>query len=144
MPRRLLDRCNPDSIQEYRAAARERFHDGLAMAGRGRRTGAIYLWGYAAEMFLKAAYFSVIGTPETRSLTWGADLRPAILRGRGLGEGASTLLAVDKPQLRFATEEEAEAARSRLGRRLPGSEQVWIVTQEAGRVDDFFANSTAH
>src|SRR5580700_8242529 len=85
MPRRLLDRCNPDSIREYRAAARKRFDDAFALAGRGRRTGAIYLWGYSAEMVLKAAYFSLNGLPETRNLTWGADLRPAINRGRGLG-----------------------------------------------------------
>src|SRR5438067_365326 len=85
MPRRLLDRCNRDSIREYRAAARQRFNDALAMAGQGRRTGAIYLWGYTAEMILKAAYFSVIGLSETHVVTWHADLRPAINRGRILG-----------------------------------------------------------
>ena len=55
------------------------------MAGQGRRTGAVYLWGYAAEMILKAAYFSLLGMPETQALTWQADLRPAIDRGRNLG-----------------------------------------------------------
>lgn len=85
MPRRLLDRCHPDSIREYRAAAYQRFDDALAMAGRGRRTGAIYLWGYTAEMVLKAAYFSLLGVPETRALDWRTDLRSAIVRGRGLG-----------------------------------------------------------
>ena len=87
MPRRLLDRCNPDSIREYRASAQQRYNDALAMAGYGRRTGAIYLWGYTAEMILKAAYFSLIGLPDTRALTWGADLRPAIARGRAMGIG---------------------------------------------------------
>ncbi len=29
-------------------------------------------------MILKAAYFSLIGHPETCALTWNADLRPAI------------------------------------------------------------------
>src|SRR5438105_4955713 len=85
MPRRLLDRCNPDSIREYRTAARQRFDDALAMVAQARRTGAIYLWGYTSEMLLKAAYFSLIGLPETQSLSWGADLRPAIVRGRVLG-----------------------------------------------------------
>jgi hypothetical protein len=85
MPRRLLDRCNPDSIREFRAAARQRFDDALALAGQGRRTGAIYLWGYTAEMTLKAAYFSLIGLPETQLITWNADLQPAINRGRGMG-----------------------------------------------------------
>jgi hypothetical protein len=36
-------------------------------------------------MILKAAYFSLIGLPEDRQLSWGADLRPAINRGRTLG-----------------------------------------------------------
>ncbi|HLN26880.1 MAG TPA: hypothetical protein VK395_03995 [Gemmataceae bacterium] len=85
MPRRLLDRCNPDSIREFRAAARQRFDDALALAGQGRRTGAIYLWGYTAEMTLKASYFSLIGLAETHLITWNADLQPAINRGRGLG-----------------------------------------------------------
>jgi hypothetical protein len=85
MPRRLLDRCNPDSIREYRAAARQRFDDALELAGHGRRTGAIYFWGYTAEMVLKAAYFSLIGLPQTHQLNWGMHLRPAIHRGRALG-----------------------------------------------------------
>jgi len=52
-------------------------------------------------------------------------------------EGASTLLAPDKPQLRFATEEEAEAARQRLVQRLPNSDQVWVITQDVGKVEDW-------
>jgi hypothetical protein len=52
-------------------------------------------------------------------------------------EGASTLLGEDKPQLRFASEEEAEAARKRLAQRLPKSEEVWVITQEVGKVDDW-------
>src|SRR5438445_1935220 len=42
-------------------------------------------------------------------------------------EGASVLFGEDSPQLRFATEEEAEAARKRLAARLRNSEQVWVV-----------------
>lgn len=52
-------------------------------------------------------------------------------------EGASTLLGPDKPQLRFATEEEAEAARTRLSERLPNSEPVWIITQDVGTPEDW-------
>jgi hypothetical protein len=52
-------------------------------------------------------------------------------------EGASVLLAPEKPQLRFASEEEAEAARLRLVQRLPTSDQVWIITQEVGAVEDW-------
>ena len=85
MPRRLLDRCQPDSIREFRAAARCRFDDALSLAAAGRRMAAVYLWGYSAEMTLKAAYFSVEGRPETQPLTWGADLQPAIRRGQAMG-----------------------------------------------------------
>lgn len=85
MPRRLLDRCHPDSIREFRAAARQRFDDGVSLSAAGQRTGAIYLWGYTAEMTLKAAYFSLIGLAETAVVTWNAHLRPAINRGRAMG-----------------------------------------------------------
>jgi hypothetical protein len=81
MPRRLLDRCQLDSIREFREAARQRFDDGLVLAAGGQRTGAIYVWGYTAEMMLKAAYFALIGVPETTAITWNGHLRPAISRG---------------------------------------------------------------
>ena len=76
MPRKLLNRCAPDSIREFRAAARQRFEDGRALAMADRRTTAIYLWGYSAEMTLKAAYFAVIRFAETRTITL-PDLRAA-------------------------------------------------------------------
>jgi hypothetical protein len=52
-------------------------------------------------------------------------------------EGASILFGKDSPQLRFATEEEAEAARKRLADRLPNSEPVWVITKEVGVVEDW-------
>jgi len=51
-------------------------------------------------------------------------------------EGASILLGEERPVLRFATEEQAEAARTRLALRLPASEPVWVVTQDVGRVEE--------
>lgn len=51
-------------------------------------------------------------------------------------EGASTLFGVNTPQLRFASLDEAEAARHRLVQRLPESEPVWVVTHEVGKADD--------
>ncbi len=84
MPRRLIDRCNPDSIREFRAAARQRYDDALVLAANGRRTAAIYVWGYAAEMTLKAAYFSFLGHPETAAITWGGHLLPAINAGQAM------------------------------------------------------------
>lgn len=85
MPKRLLDRCQPDSISEFRSAARRRFDDGLALAVAGQRTGAIYLWGYTAEMILKAAYFSSVGIAENAALTMAHHIQPAIQRGQSLG-----------------------------------------------------------
>src|SRR5438132_12581385 len=64
MPTRLIQRCQPESIREFRASAGQRYDDGLALAGTGNRTAAIYLWGYVAEMILKAAYFSLLGLAE--------------------------------------------------------------------------------
>jgi hypothetical protein len=85
MPKRLLARWQPESIREFRASAQWRFDEGLALAAAAYRTGAIYLWGYSAEMTLKAAYFSLLGRADTAALTWGADILPAIHAGRGMG-----------------------------------------------------------
>ena len=57
----------------------------MSLAAAGHRTGAIYLWGYAAEMTLKAAYFALLGRAEIAILTWAGDILPAINDGRGLG-----------------------------------------------------------
>jgi len=46
-------------------------------------------------------------------------------------EGASVLMSADRPQLRFTSLEDAEAAMRRLVQRLPSSDQVWAITQEA-------------
>ena len=69
MPIALRDRLRPDSIAEFRRAAAERFLDGEAAAAAARRTAAIYLWGYAAEMTIKAAYFSLIGHRAAQTIT---------------------------------------------------------------------------
>jgi hypothetical protein len=85
MPKRLPARWQPESIREFRASAQRRFDEGMALAANGYRTGAIYLWGYSAEMLLKAAYFSVLGRAETAGLDWRGDIFPAIRVGRGRG-----------------------------------------------------------
>ena len=56
----------------------------MVLAGQGRRTGAIYLWGYSAEMILKAAYFRLIGLAETDLITIAGHVQPAIDRGRSV------------------------------------------------------------
>lgn len=52
-------------------------------------------------------------------------------------EGASVLLEPENPRLWLATQDEAEAAQKRLVKRLPDSEQVWVIAREVGRVADF-------
>lgn len=69
------------------------------------------------------------------ALRRGDPVTPEQCRQAMIDEGASTLLAADKPQLRFTTEEEAEAARGRLVQRLPSSDQVWVITQEVGKAE---------
>src|SRR4051794_13005646 len=60
----------------------------------------------------------------------GDPVTPEQCRRAMIGEGASTLLSPDQPQLRFATQEEAAAARKRLTEALPGSGPVWIISRE--------------
>ncbi len=55
--------------------------------------------------------------------------------GAMLAEGASVLFDPKKPQLRFATEDDAGAAVQRLVKRLPNSEPVWAISQEGGRIE---------
>jgi hypothetical protein len=54
-----------------------------------------------------------------------------------MDEGASILFGEDNPQLRYSTEEEADAARKRLAKRLPGSEPVWVITKVVGTGEDW-------
>jgi hypothetical protein len=88
MPKRLLDRRRRETINEYRAAARERIADGEALAASGRATSAIYLWGHAAEMALKACYFECIRFGSTQQIT-RLDRKHA--------EGRAVVLSTAKP-----------------------------------------------
>lgn len=51
-------------------------------------------------------------------------------------QGASNLTKPDGPQLRFATEEEAEACIQRLVKKLPASEPIWIISRDARAEED--------
>jgi len=50
-----------------------------------------------------------------------------------LAQGASILFDPGKPQLRYATREEAEACKQRLSEQLPGSEPVWAIAEDVMR-----------
>jgi hypothetical protein len=84
MPRRLPDRFQPDSILKFRAAAQQRSLDAIALEAAGRRTGAIYLWGYVAEMILKAAFFDLSGFSGTQVIT-RSDLQAGLGTLPGIG-----------------------------------------------------------
>lgn len=84
MPKALLDRCQPDSIREFRLAAAQRFSDGVSLARDDRRTAAIYIWGYAAEMMVKAGYFDAIGFSERQRISL-TDLRAAVASAQAIG-----------------------------------------------------------
>ena len=51
-----------------------------------------------------------------------------------IAQGASILIDPNKPQLRFVTEEEAEACKQRLIRQLPESEPIWVIAKEVARI----------
>ena len=68
----------------FQTAARARYMDGVTLAGAGRSTAAIYVWGYVAEMVLKACYFSAIGFSYDQPIRL-TDLQAARAKSSGLG-----------------------------------------------------------
>lgn len=77
----LLARMTPDSCGEFLAAADVRFQDGYDLYEAGRNTGAIYLWGYVAEMLLKSACFRFLGHDPNTEIT-ASDRKTAIVLSR--------------------------------------------------------------
>lgn len=73
----LIARIAQDhTVREFRAAAGLRYREAQRLAVAGDRLAAIYLWGYAAEMLLKAAYFRLRGWLPTQPITM-TDIRDA-------------------------------------------------------------------
>jgi hypothetical protein len=64
------------TIRDFRSAAGLRYREARRLALGGDRLAAIYLWGYAAEMLLKAAYFRLRGWAATQPITM-TDIRDA-------------------------------------------------------------------
>lgn len=110
-------------LQAYERAEGRSYRDKLALA-----SGLTVPEAYAAGMLP----FQIIAALRIGDPVTADQCRQAMIE-----EGASILFGADKPQLRFANEEEAEAARKRLAQRLPNSEPVWVITQEIGKVDDW-------
>ena len=78
MPRLLVHRLKNDSIREFRAAARIRNEDAWQLALAQRAAAAVYLWGYVAEMILKAAWFDLEGRLRRDDPITFGDLRRAV------------------------------------------------------------------
>jgi len=57
------------TITRFRAAAGARYGEARRLETEGYRLGAIYLFGYSAEMLLKAAYFRVRGFAANATIT---------------------------------------------------------------------------
>jgi hypothetical protein len=58
---------SPETLSDVRWAAEQRFRDAEALLTAGRFTGAVYVLGLAAEMWLKGACLSLRGlSPATR------------------------------------------------------------------------------
>ena len=120
--RLAMEERTPVILRAYELAEGRDYCDRIALA-----TGLTVPEAYASGMLP----FQVI--PALRK---DDPVTPAQCRHAMIEEGASTLLDADKPQLRFASEEEANATRNRLAQRLPGSEQVWVIIHDVGTVDD--------
>jgi hypothetical protein len=77
LPKLLAERLAADSVRQFRVAAQLRCEDAWRLFRANRGTAAIYLWGYCAEMTLKAAYFTLLGYPERQPILL-RDLRLAV------------------------------------------------------------------
>jgi hypothetical protein len=116
LPKLFVERFTEDTIEQFRVAAKMRYDEGWKLALSGHRTAAIYLWGYAAEVTLKTAWFSLIGFPERKGITRN-DLRGAVSIATSYGipwpGGAFHNL--------FAWAQLLARHRISLGRRYPGA-----------------------
>lgn len=65
MPLRNLIKASPETFSDLLLAADDRYREGEELLMRGEFDGCVYLLGYAAEMWLKAACFRLQGVPPT-------------------------------------------------------------------------------
>ena len=110
-------------LSAYEIAETGEYRDNIALA-----SGVTFPEAYAVGMLP----FQVF--PALRK---GDPVTPDDCRQAMVDEGASILLDPKRPPLRFSTEKDAEAAKGRLIEHLPNSDQVWVVTQDVGKVEDW-------
>jgi hypothetical protein len=122
------DRVPPEDrtatiLRAYEQAEGREYRDRIALA-----SGLTVPEAHAAGMLP----YQVLAAVRTGDPVTMDQCRQALI-----DEGASTLFGEDSPQLRFATADEAEAARKRLAERLPNSAPVWVIVKEVGTVEDW-------
>ncbi len=110
-------------LRAYESAEGHAYRDNIALA-----SGLTFPEAYASGMLP----FQVF--PALRQ---GDPVTPEECNRAMIAEGASTLLDSNRPQLRFSTQDEADAAIRRLIQRLPKSAHVWVSTREVGTVEDW-------
>ena len=74
MPKTWVEQLGPDTIARFEKAAVQRLEEGEFLSERYGLT-AVYLYGYAAEMILKAAYFRNLGYNRLVEIDRGARNR---------------------------------------------------------------------
>jgi hypothetical protein len=106
-------------LQAYEQAEGKEFRDRIALA--------------IGLTIPEAVEAGLLPFQVTALLRKGDPVTPEQCRDAMTAQGGSTLEDPDRPLLRFATAEEAEACVRRLSQQLPGSEPVWTVTQDSRR-----------
>ena len=109
-------------LQAYEEAEGREFRDRIALA-MGLTVPEAYDAGLLPIQIVAALRRTDSVTPE--------QCKQAMIDA-----GASVISGLEHPILRFATLNEAEQTVRRLTELLPGSEQVWLITQEVSRIPD--------
>lgn len=105
----LVSRIGPDTIDELERAAPRRFAEADALRRGKRWIGAIYLYGYVAEMVLGAAHFKLLGYSPAQEIEFDRrrQLVQAAKKLSGMTieakphpvDGLAQLLVVEKKRL---------------------------------------------
>jgi hypothetical protein len=66
----------PDTIEAFELAARARFEEGTILLNDGYSGGAVYLFGYVAELMLKSTAFRLLG--HGRAVEIASSTRDAV------------------------------------------------------------------
>jgi hypothetical protein len=91
VPRLLPSRFRTECIRELELASSARHTEARHLAEAGRRTAAIYLFGYVVEMTLKVAFLRLAGHGDEQEIT------PTILRSYAGTSPTSTARTLGLP-----------------------------------------------